>query len=177
MENYPYKKGSIIKSPVRVGEHTNINGPVHFQGKSKIQIGRYCAIGANLRIVTTNHNIHYPNIQEALQIEVTGKSLMVSKGDVIIGNSVWIGDNVTITSGVKIGDGAVLATGACITKDVGDFEVFGGVPAKLLKKRFTEPIIHKLLELKWWNWDKMKIKENKEFFSKELTEKSFLKIR
>lgn len=75
----------------------------------------------------------------------------VSKGDVIIGNDVWIGSNVTIMSGVTVGDGSIVAANSTVTKNVEPYTIVGGNPAKLIRKRFTDVQIKKLLELSWWN--------------------------
>ena len=85
-----------------------------------------------------------------------------SKGNVNIGNDVWIGQNATILSGINIGHGAVIATNAVVTKDVKDYEVVAGNPAKVIKKRFDEDTINRLLELKWWDWDSEKVNSNVE---------------
>lgn len=81
-----------------------------------------------------------------------------------IGNDVWIGSDVRIMSGVSIGDGAIVAAGALITKDVLPYSIVGGIPAKVIKKRFDNDTIEKLLELAWWNWDEGKIKSCAEDF-------------
>jgi hypothetical protein len=70
-----------------------------------------------------------------------------------IGNDVWIGDRAFIMAGVRIGDGAVVAAGAVVTKDVPPYAVVGGVPARIIKYRFDQPTVDKLLELKWWRYD------------------------
>lgn len=87
------------------------------------------------------------------------------KGDTIIGNDVWIGTNVTIMPGIKIGDGAIIATNATVTKDVEPYAIVGGNPATLLRKRFPEQEIEKLLDLQWWNWEVEKITENLEYLT------------
>ena len=81
-----------------------------------------------------------------------------TNGDIIIGNDVWIGDNVTIISGVIIGDGSIIATNSHVTSNVKPYSIVGGNPAKLIKYRFDDEIIQKLLEIKWWDWDTEKIK-------------------
>lgn len=69
-----------------------------------------------------------------------------------IGNDVWIGNRAIIKAGVTIGDGAIVGMGAVITKDVGAYEIWGGNPAKMIRKRFDEKTIMKLNNIKWWNW-------------------------
>ena len=75
-----------------------------------------------------------------------------SKGDVVIGNDVWIGYGSTILSGVEIGDGAVIASGSVVTKSIPAYTIVAGVPAQVMRKRFNEDIVEKLLEMRWWDW-------------------------
>lgn len=83
-----------------------------------------------------------------------------NKGDIIVGNDVWIGYEAVILSGVTIGDGAVIGARAVVTKDVPPYTIVGGVPAKPIKKRFSEENIKKLQSIRWWDWSKEKIAEN-----------------
>ena len=98
--------------------------------------------------------------QNGLRIILT---LKVQK-KVIIGNDVWIGSHALILGGVKIGDGAVIGAGAVVTKDVPPYAVVGGVPARIIKYRFSQEIIDKLLEIKWWNLPENILKENIKLF-------------
>ena len=82
------------------------------------------------------------------------------KGDTVIGNDVWIGYNVTFMPGVHVGDGAIIGTNALVTKDVEPYSIVGGNPAKLIRKRFSDDEISKLLHIAWWNWPISKILEN-----------------
>ena len=82
----------------------------------------------------------------------------------VVGNDVWVGSNVLIKAGVHIGDGAVIAMGAVVTKDVPDYAIVGGVPAKILRYRFTVNQRTELLKLNWWDKDISWIKENAEIF-------------
>lgn len=155
-----------------IGEHTYGQPTVLFPTKdSNLIIGRFCSIAKDVTIflggnhrpdwVTTypfsagTFHSWYPEASH-----ITGQP--ATKGDVIIGNDVWLGRGATILSGVTIGDGAVIASEAVVTKDVGDYEIWGGNPARLLKKRFTEEQIQKLKSIKWWDWDIEKIRKNLE---------------
>lgn len=86
------------------------------------------------------------------------------KFTVMIGNDVWIGSGVKIMEGITIGDGAVVAAGAIVTKDVPPYAIVGGVPAKVIKYRFDEDTIKKLLDLKWWEKDQAWIKSHADDF-------------
>ena len=82
-----------------------------------------------------------------------------------IGNDVFIGANVTIIDGVTIGDGAIIGAGAVVVKDIPPYAVAGGIPAKVIKYRFDQDIIEKLLKLQWWNWSDEELQKvaDKEF--------------
>lgn len=71
---------------------------------------------------------------------------------ITIENDVWIGEDVIIKAGVTIANGAVIGARSIVTKDVPPYAVVGGVPAKVIKYRFSEETIIKLLELKWWEY-------------------------
>jgi serine acetyltransferase len=82
------------------------------------------------------------------------------KGDIVIENDVWIGAKSTIMSGVKISNGAVVGAGSLVSKDVPPYAIVVGNPAKIIKYRFSEEQIQKLLTISWWKWDEQKIKDN-----------------
>ncbi len=86
---------------------------------------------------------------------------------VSVGNDVWIGTKVIIMGGVKIGDGAIIGAGSIVTKNIPDYAIAVGIPAKVIKYRFEETIINKLLELKWWNLSENKLKDYIELFQIE----------
>jgi acetyltransferase-like isoleucine patch superfamily enzyme len=77
-----------------------------------------------------------------------------------IGHDVWIGHGAVIMPGVSIATGAIIGTGAVVTKNVGPYEVVVGVPAKVIKKRFADEIIGKLLKSEWWEWDRKTLENN-----------------
>lgn len=94
------------------------------------------------------------------------------KGDTIIENDVWIGYDSLIMPGVKIGSGAIIASKSVVTKDVGAYEIYGGNPAQLIKKRFDPETISRLLAISWWDWSIEKITHN----LKSITENNILDL-
>jgi len=151
-----------------IGDYTYGKPTVLFDNNdANLIIGKFCTIAGNTTIfLGGNHrtdwittypfNILFNNHPIASKIVGHPKT----NGDVVIGNDVWIGYGATIMSGIKIGNGAVIAAHSVVTKNIGDYEIWGGNPAKFLKKRFSESEINCLLKLKWWDWKVEKILEN-----------------
>lgn len=153
-----------------MGEHCEISAV----------IGRYCSIGRNVRTVqgfhptsewVSTHPAFYSREKQAGFSYVKQRKYdevryadKENKLAVRIENDIWIGDNVTILAGVSIGDGAIIATGAVVTKDVEPYAIVGGVPSKVIKYRFSEDIISKLLDAKWWNESEEWIKNHVDNF-------------
>ncbi len=134
---------------------------------AKLTVGKYCSIAANVNIyLGGNHRTDwvttYPfgHIHQSRFNNFNGVGHPSTKGDVVIGNDVWIGSNVTIMSGVTVGDGAVIANNSHVVKNVESYSLFGGNPAKLIKYRFNPLQIEKLLKIKWWDWDDLKINKH-----------------
>lgn len=135
--------------------------------RNKVYIGNFCSLGKNINIYLSNGIGHdttfistYPFGHIHQNVFNVNNNSKNTNGDVIIGNDVWIGDNVVIMSGVKIGDGCVIANNSHVVKNIEPYSIVGGNPALLIKKRFNEEQIKKVLEIQWWNWDETKINEN-----------------
>ena len=82
-----------------------------------------------------------------------------------IGDDVWIGYGAYIKDGVTIGNGAIIAAGAVVVKDVPEYAIVGGVPARLIRMRFTEDQIQKIKEMNWYDWPLEKLEKEKEKFT------------
>jgi acetyltransferase-like isoleucine patch superfamily enzyme len=119
-----------------------------------LKIGKFCSIADAKIVLGSEHrpdwvstypfNALSPNFRHI-------KGHPSTRGDVTIGNDVWIATGVTILSGVTIGDGAVVGANSLVIKDVPPYTMVGGVPAKVIKKRFSDEIIAKLEKIKWWD--------------------------
>jgi acetyltransferase-like isoleucine patch superfamily enzyme len=124
---------------------------------SKVVIGDYCSIAEGVTIFIGHE--HRTDWVTTYPLNGDGNEHLASKGDVVIGNDVWIGRNATILSGVTVGDGAVIGACALVTKDVPPYAIVGGVPAKVLKYRFTPEQIAALQRIQWWEWPTEKINQ------------------
>lgn len=142
--------------------HYSVNG-------DKLKIGKFCSIacGAKFIFTSANHSLKslstypFPIFFEEWGLDVQNiTSAWDNKGDIIIGNDVWIGYEAVILSGVTIGDGAIIGTRAVVTKDVPPYTIVGGVPAKTIRKRFSDDTIAALLQISWWDWPEGKIKQH-----------------
>ena len=155
---------------MKVGKYTyghNEINHISLRG-GEYKIWNFCSIASNCKIYTGRgghrkefvsaypfggiHNDIFPNDFSRLLVE--------DKGNVIIENDVWIGQNVTIMPGVCIGSGSIIANNSHVTKSCPAYSIICGNPAIIIKKRFSEYQIEKLLEIKWWDWNNDKINKN-----------------
>lgn len=135
-------------------------------------LGKFCSIGPNVRvapgkhptsIIVSTHPAIYSNPDYCLR-NFAPKDMHNPFRKVVIGNDVWICANVVVSDGVKIGNGAVIAANSVVTKDVEDYLIVGGVPAKPIKYRFDERQRKLLIATKWWDKDFDWIKQNASIF-------------
>lgn len=162
--------GSRIICPnVTIGAHTRINGPILIKGSGVCRIGRYCALGDGIRIITSNHDMTAANMQVDVQNRHGFRELMQPRQPVEVGHNAWVGDAVILLPGAKLGPGAVVGAGAVVTKELPPFAVAVGNPARVLRLRFAQEIIDQLLEIAWWDWDEARIGRNAALFNADLT--------
>ena len=149
-----------------IGEYTYGVPTVVFP-QGKLKIGKYCSIAWNVTIfLGGNHRTDwiasypFPTSADRFPKARGIVEFLETRGDVTIGNDVWIGIDVIIMSGVTIGDGAVIGAGAVVSGDVEPYAIMSGNPARLVRKRFSDEVIARLLEVKWWDWPYEKVNDN-----------------
>lgn len=144
---------------VQMGKHSYINSGRIASG---VYIGRYCSIGNSVTIGTGHHDMNLVSTSSWFDSDAAPSVKKTPDGALVrIKNDVWIGDRVIIMSGVTVGNGAVIGAGAVVTKDVEDYSIVVGLPAKHLKYRFSPEIIQRLLQLRWWELDDQLLKSHR----------------
>lgn len=166
---------SSIGGYTYLGNHCIVN---------QTHVGKYCSVATNVKIGMGKHPISYMSTSPLFYAKNNPFKLSLVHEDkfnecekTIIGSDVWIGFGAMIKDGIKIGDGAIIGAGSMVTKDVLPYAVVAGVPAKIIKYRFSGEIIKNLLELKWWECDLSEIKKVIELFSGNVTMEKIQQIK
>ena len=177
-------KDLVIEHPIQVGPRAEIHGGkvgkylfvnIETVIYGNVEIGRYCTFARRCQIGGVEHPFHYlsssffrisqhwfpddPVSQSAPRIKNSLAPGRKRSQKTSIGNDVWFGAGAIVLRGVNIADGAVIAAGSVVTKDVPPYAIVGGNPAKIIKYRFDDVIIEKLLKLRWWDLPMEKVAE------------------
>lgn len=178
-----YLKNTITDPSIQVGDYTIyndfVNDPADFEknnvlyhypvNQDRLIIGKFCSIacGAKFLFNSANHTLSslssypFPLFFEEWGLDKQNVTASWdNKGDIIIGNDVWIGYEAVLMAGVTIGDGAVIGARAVVTKDIPPYTIAGGIPARPIKRRYSEETIAALSSLKWWDWPEERIAQN-----------------
>lgn len=160
-----FTKNYFKNDHIHIGDYTyGVPDLVNSSNTYHLTIGKFCSIAPEVLIIIegdhrTDFITTYPLDYFVEGIERNPQNFSL-KGDVNIGNDVWIGQRATILAGVTIGDGAVIGASSVVTRDVGDYEVVGGNPARHIRFRYSGEQIKILKDIQWWNWPIEKVKEN-----------------
>ncbi|MBN2894196.1 MAG: CatB-related O-acetyltransferase [Bacteroidales bacterium] len=167
-----YGRGKIANSSV--GEYTYIHSDTTI---AYAEIGKFCSIAQNNIIAQGEHPVNFISTHPLFysknapwKNKFSDREIVQEHSKVVIGNDVWVGAGCYIKDGINIGNGSIIASGSVVVKDVPDFAIVGGIPAKLIKYRFSEEIITQLLDLKWWDYDIDILKKYKNYFQQKTTD-------
>jgi acetyltransferase-like isoleucine patch superfamily enzyme len=137
-----------------------------------LNVGRFCSIGPHLLVGLGSHPTDFVSTSPVFYstrkqcgITFADRNYFEEYQATQLGHDVWIGSRVYLRDGVRIGNGAIVASGAVVVKDVPDYAIVGGVPARLIRFRFPENIISDLLKIEWWNWSEDKLREAQPLFA------------
>ena len=138
-------------------------------------IGQFCSISDHCRIGMGGHTLSHISSCPLFTQRINGCQEQWVDQDIhaveekraVLGNDVWVGSHVLINGGVTVGHGAVIGAGAVVVKDVPPYAIVGGVPAKVIRYRFSTEVIEKLLELQWWNLPDETLKEHISLFQQD----------
>ncbi len=167
-------RGCCINERSRLADNSRIQQNTYFLNSSigqysyvgrnsliqNAEIGAFCSIANDVCIGLGAHPISnfstspvFYRRDNPLKVRLIDRtSDFVEYHPIAIANDVWIGARAIIMDGVKVGNGAVIAANSVVTKDVPDYAIVGGVPARILKFRFSEEKINSLLDSHWWSW-------------------------
>ena len=176
-KNYFGPGSDFISSKIGFGSYI-----AKFSSLSRVLIGRYSCIGPYVSVISGKHptqkfvssNPSFYSLKPLTGLTYTDEQLFIENAEpldksntynIVIGNDSWLGSHSKILEGVTIGDGAIVAAGALVVKDVEPYTIVGGVPAKLIKHRFTKDQIDFLMKFKWWGKEQDWIKEHSRYFT------------
>jgi acetyltransferase-like isoleucine patch superfamily enzyme len=150
----------------------SIIGP--YSSLFKVQVGPYSGIAEK---VTVGALPHWPELPTTHVFPLNAEfgfcdGPWPDVPGTVVGADAWVGAAAVVRAGVRIGNGAVVAAGAVVTRDVADYEIVAGVPARRIRMRFTDDMIERLLRLRWWEWPPPFIKANIELFREALSPKT-----
>ena len=167
-----FLKPLITAENVEIGDYTYFDDPVdptafetrnvlYAYGPERLVIGRYCAIATGVRFLMAGGNHAMLGVstfpfgifggdwaERTLDLVYAGES----RGDTVVGNDVWFGYEALVMGGVTVGDGAIVAAGSVVATDVPPYAIVAGNPARVVKQRYDDADVERLLRAAWWEW-------------------------
>lgn len=181
-ETWPYTVflNNVIKHPrIVIGDYTYYNdfgnpkdyarriAPyLHPASKEMLVIGKFVQIAHGVKFITSSAN-HQMSGFSTFPFAIFGGEWADNyepnfpyKGDTVVGHDVWLGHEAMIMPGVDIGTGAIVGSRSVVTRDVPAYSIVAGNPARVIKMRFDDSTIEKLIKISWWDWPAEKITQN-----------------
>lgn len=158
--------GCTFSGKVELGFRTTLGLSNWIHGN--VTLGKYCQLGANVMINSTNHPVHYLTTYINHNLFKGDLYQLKEIHTIEIGHDVWIGHGAIVIGNVSIGNGAIIAAGAVVTKDVEAYSIVGGVPAKEIGRRFPPDVTLDVEQLAWWDMSDDLLSEIKLLFFKNL---------
>jgi len=148
---------------------------INYSDEYRLSIGSFCSIGPDVTFIVCGDHTYKNFSTFPFKVRYKfSKHEAISKGDIVIEDDVWIGTRSIILSGVRIGQGAVISAGAVVSSDIPPYSIVGGIPAKVLKSRFSENTINKLLSVDFSKIDDEFIRKNIDLLYKNLESSSII---
>jgi len=151
-----------LKETISAGNRTygQVNVRYHESG-AKLKVGKYCSFADQVVFfLGGNHRTDWVTTFPFTELFEEAKGIKghpATKGDIEVGNDVWVGTGALILSGVHIGDGAVIGAGSIVARDIPPYSIAVGNPCRVVKKRFDDATIERLLAVKWWDWPEERV--------------------
>jgi acetyltransferase-like isoleucine patch superfamily enzyme len=164
--------GCNFSGTIKIGYATTLGYRNLISGT--VTIGKYCQLGFDVALHATNHPIHYMTTYINQNLFKGELKQLKQENNIIIGHDVWIGHGVIVLGNVTIGNGAIIAAGSVVTKDVAPYTIVAGVPAKEIRKRFSDAIIQEIEALQWWDKTEEELEQLKPLFFKDFTNRNTL---
>lgn len=156
-------------SRVRFGSFSYVNEHGLMRG---VSVGRFTSIGPHFLCGYGEHPSDlistspvFYSTKGQCGTSFAAEDYFAEEAETSIGHDVWIGTRVFVRDGVRIGHGAIVAAGAVVVKDVPDYAIVGGVPARVIRLRFSEDAVRELLSIEWWNWSEERLREAQPVFA------------
>lgn len=160
--------GHLVRlSSSKIGKYTRINSGCSLLNTT---IGNFSSLAGNIQLGAGRHPLHFASTSQLFYNKNSLNNQWVKPINftqdlpINVGNDVWIGVQSLVMGGVTIGDGAVIGSRSVVTKDIPPYAIAVGVPARVIRYRFSQDIIERLLEIKWWDFNDDQIQEHIEFF-------------
>ncbi len=167
-----FLKPLVTDARIEVGDYTYYDDPddplaferdafLYGHGPERLVIGRYCAIASKVRFLMSGGNhadlgpstfpfgiFGEPWAERTMDLVMSAPS----RGDTVVGHDVWLGYSALVMPGVKIGSGAVVAAGSVVAADVPAYAIVAGNPARVMRRRYEDDDVERLLRAAWWDW-------------------------